>query len=122
MVSADPPVRPETFEGRLARLLLVAFARGVDVEGTWDLATDDPIIAPLSVTIARADVGPTLTEPTADEPGFADALEHFLLTEFADGVDVEGSWSLRFARQQIPAWDVEVAFDETAQRSDETGG
>lgn len=121
MVSSDPPIRPDTFDGRLARLLLVAFARGVDVEGSWTLATDDRVISPLSVTIARADVGPSLAEPTSDEPAFADALEHFLLAEFADGVDIEGSWSLRFARQQIPAWDVEVEFSEMSPRSDPNG-
>lgn len=122
MVPSDRPIRPETFEGRLERFLLVAFARGVDVEGTWELATGDPVIAPLSVTVARADVGPTLTQATGDDPTFADALEHFLLTEFADGVDIEGSWAVRFARQPIPAWDVDVAFCERSDQPNGTDG
>lgn len=117
-MGSDRSIAPETFEDRLARFLLVAFARGVDVEGTWKLAGDDPVISELRGSITRTGEGPTLAEPQADDPVFADQFETFLLEEFAEGVDVEGTWAVRFSRPEIPAWDVDITFSHGQSGAD----
>ncbi len=100
---------PDTFKERLSTFLLTAFATGVDVKGTWDVADSDPTFPGFEVTITRSDAGPTLPQMT-DDPTFEDALEDLLLREFAAGTDVEGHWAVRFSRPELPAWDVEIEY------------
>ena len=107
---ADDPRTHDDFADRLGSFLLEAFASGVDVEGTWTMASDDPVLSTIRVTITRVDTGPTLSPHRTDASGFADAFEAFLLGEFANGADVEGSWTIHFARSTIPTWDVDIDF------------
>lgn len=101
--------RPDTFEARLAKFVLYAFARGVGVEGTRHLTGAASPIPDLTVTVMRVDRDPTVDpSSTPDDPEFPARLQRFLLEEFAEGTEIVGSWSIRFPRPGLPAWDVEI--------------
>lgn len=107
----------EGFETRLGRVLLVAFAAGESVEGNWQLTFDDDFVPDVRVSVLRVDPegdAPS-TETTFEPAGYDDfetELRSFLLGEFADGTRIEGSWTVRYAREALPAWDVYVEVND----------
>lgn len=110
------------FVDRLGELLLLSFASGQSVEGDWYLVNGHRMIPDLAVSIARVD-GSVCRPPdegratVTDTRPFDAKLEGFLLTEFADGESIEGTWELRYPRPELPAWDVDVDLDEVTFES-----
>jgi len=114
---ADSPVHvSEGFVDRLGHLLLVVFAAGDPIEGEYDLATEAELIPAIRVSILREEPG----EEHASEPptvelgvdGFETALETFLLAEYARGIEIDGVWTVRYARSSLPEWSVDVEVSE----------
>lgn len=114
---ADRPRGPAgQFVDRLGELVLLSFAAGQDVEGTWALVNDDRMVPDLYVSIDQLGDGrdAPLREPAltgTDVRDFESKLQSFLLREFSEGETVAGTWELRFARAELPAWRVAVELD-----------
>ncbi len=102
------------FEERLGRFLLYAFADGTDVTGEWHLPYDDPVTPDLTVRIAQVDpprLGEFPPRRLDDEGGFGRELRRFLLEEYGEESDIEGTWNVRFAADAVPGWDVTVLVE-----------
>lgn len=106
------------FEGELARVLLLAYAAGDQVVGDWLLRDADPVVPNVEVVIVRANGrtdGPISHERATYTPegtaSFKDRLQTFVLTRFSQGDDIEGTWRVRFARLDLPDWDVQISLD-----------
>lgn len=122
-VDADDP-----FEQQLWRFILITYAAGHTVEGEWHLMDTDPMVPDLVVAIERLES--ELVVPDSQDragvlvgasAGFKERLQTFLLTRFSEGVDVEGTWTLRYRRHGIPDWEVTIAssVDEVVVTGDE---
>jgi hypothetical protein len=115
----DSPVRvSEGFVDRLGHLLLVAFAAGKPIEGEYDLAVEAELIPEVRVSILREQPGDENPSESAtvelDVDGFETALETFLLAEYARGIEIDGVWTVRYARSSLPEWSVDVEVSEPA--------
>lgn len=123
MTSGSPdPVTDESFERRLWRFLLVAYASGEDVEGVRYLTDDDRFVPDFRVVVEPAQ--PRVDVRAAPEPArhgpagpssFSERLRAFVLEQFARGVDVEGTWTLRFPRAHLPDWTVRISIHAEAE-------
>ena len=108
--------------GRLRRLVLEAYADGVDVEGEWYLLTADSMIPNVTVTIESIDAG---TGSRQDVDGavssgtFMQRLQDLLLDAFATGTSVTGSHVLRYAAPTIPDWRVGIVRECEPSEDDE---
>lgn len=105
-----------SFVDRLGELVLLSYATGQAVEGSWTFVTGDRMIPDLYVAIDRIDGagGPPADDATVaspDDRAFDAKLERFLLVEFASGKTVAGTWELRYARAELPVWTVDVDID-----------
>ncbi|WP_129117040.1 hypothetical protein [Halegenticoccus tardaugens] len=102
------PNTDDGFEARLRRFVLCAFADGVDVEGEWHLPYDDPVTPDLTVVITQVEPPRIGGQESVDDDGFGEELQRFLLREYGEETDIEGTWKLRFAADAVPGWDVTV--------------
>lgn len=108
----------DSFSDRLSTFLLVAYANGTDVEGEWSLPDEDPITPDITATVTRrretttASNGASSVWKRNDSPQFATELRTFLLREYGDGTDIDGTWSIAFARESVPSWTVEIVLSE----------
>lgn len=115
MDSSDGPT-DEPFEREFGRFLLVAYASGDDVEGEWHLMDTDRMVPDINVIVTRLDSGPPVpafgdgaTFTPSGPADFKRRLQAFVLEQFADGADIEGTWNIRFARGSLPDWEVSIA-------------
>jgi hypothetical protein len=105
------------FERELARFLLLGYAAGDRIVGDWPLRESDPVVPDVDVVIERVNGtdGPIARERATYTPepeaSFRKRLKVFVLTRFSQGYDVEGTWRVRFARMDLPEWDVQIFLD-----------
>lgn len=102
-----------SFLDRFGELVLLAHASGQAVEGSWYVVIDNPVVPDVHVEITRIDDDPrpgpqeSTVSGTDDRP-FEHQLESFLLTAFAEGEEITGTWVLRYGRREFPGWEVEI--------------
>lgn len=108
------------FRARLSEFLLIAYAAGDELAGEYHLPNSDESIPNLSVRISRASSGPAGLRPASERPveptdgrEFRVKLEEFLLTEYARGVRLAGTWHVRFPWGDLPEWTVGIETDGT---------
>lgn len=113
----------DAFVDRLGELVLMSFAIGQSVVGSWYFVHTDRMIPDVTVTITATGVGGSRagggTLAGTDPRPFDVKLESFLLAEFAAGEQVAGSWELAYSRGGIPTWTVDVRFDDVGPGSGE---
>lgn len=111
----------ESFSDRLSAFLLVAYANDTDIEGRWSLPDEDPITPDITATITQREETATASDDDDsassvckrnDSPQFATELRTFLLREYGDGTDIDGTWSIAFARESVPSWTVEIVLSK----------
>lgn len=107
----------DAFLDRLGELVLLSFATGQSVEGSWLFVNGHRMVPDVTVEIVRTDGGRSTlsgdgTVSGTDRRAFDRKLESFLLAEFALGERIVGTWELRYDRAALPAWDVSIEFGE----------
>ena len=126
MNDGDATDREGSFVDRLGELVLLAFATGDSVEGSWYLISGHLMVPDVSVTITRIDdsLGTQPVERTVsstDPRPFEAKLETFVLSEYAAGEPLAGTWELRYGRQELPAWEVTIEFGDAEAEGDAGG-
>lgn len=109
----------EEFEDRLWQFLLESFARGDRVAQTWYLVHTEELIPDVVVDIERVDGdGDSDPRQTGVERDFKTGLQDFLLDAFVNG-DITGQWEVRYTREELPAWNVEITTESDETRHDD---
>lgn len=105
----------DSFEWDLGRFLLLAYATGDPVEGSWVLLDPHQMVPDIEVVVDRVDR--SSGAPAFDEhattacrgsPDFKGRLHRFVLEQFSRGSDIDGEWRVRFARMDLPKWNVRI--------------
>lgn len=107
----------DTFLDRLGELVLLSFATGQTVEGSWFFVNSHRMVPDMTVAIVRTDDGRNTlsgdgTVSGTDPREFDRKLESFLLAEFALGERIVGTWELRYDREELPSWDVSIELGD----------
>lgn len=101
-----------SFLDRLGELVLLAHASGQAVEGSWYIVIDNPMVPDVHVEIVRLDSTPGSgrrgSSVLGAERPFEAKIESFLLTAFAEGEEITGTWELWYGGGQLPTWRVVI--------------
>ena len=103
------------FATSIKRFVLLSYAAGWDVEGTWAFVDTDANVPDFVVEITRTNGGTTTchsdvageTALTGVED-FKTGLYDVLLGAYAAGHTVTGTWQLRYAPVALPEWELRI--------------